>query len=60
MMRIAKLSTGKLVRYLKGPQAVPFAEGEHVLISDILTENPNRINPHWVIATLVVWALDLR
>lgn len=58
-MYVAKLNTGKLVRFLKFPQSVPFAEGEHVLISDVVSENPNRINPRWVLSTSIVWVLKV-
>jgi len=58
-MKVAKLSTGQIVRYLKPPQPVKFADGEHVLISDIISENPNRIHPHWIISTLIVWVLSV-
>ena len=56
-MQVAKLATGRVVRYLKPPQRVPFADGEHVLVSDIVSENPNRIHPYWVLATYIVWVL---
>ncbi len=58
-MFIAKLNTGRLVRFLKFPQSVPFAQGEHVLISDIVSENPNRLHPYWVLRTQIMWVLKI-
>jgi hypothetical protein len=58
-MQVAKLSTGQIVRYLKPPQDVPFADGKHVLISDIVSENPNRLHPRWIIGTLVAWVIEV-
>ena len=57
-MKVAKLSTGKLVRYLAGPQTVSFADGEFTLVSAILSMNPNRCHPFWVPSTQVVWVLE--
>lgn len=58
-MLVAKLSTDKIVRVLKGPQSVKFADGDHVLICDYFGSNRSRIHPYWVIATLVVWVMDI-
>lgn len=57
-MKVAKLSTGKVVLFLKPAQRVLFSPFEYVLISDLITTNPRRINPYWVISTIVVWVLD--
>lgn len=58
-MLVCKLSTGQIVRFLKGPCSVQFAQGEHVLVSDHLTMNPNRNYPHWVLSTYVMWMLRI-
>ena len=57
-MQIAKLSTGPVVRLVKPPQPVHFAEGEWALVSNQLSVNPNRIHPYWVLSTYLVWVLD--
>ena len=57
-MKVAKLSSGRIVRLLKEAQAVQFADGLFVLVADRLTTVPNRIDPRWVPATSVVWILD--
>ena len=56
-MQIAKLSTGPVVRLIKPPQTVSFAEGEWALVSNQLSVNPNRIQPYWVLSTYLVWVL---
>jgi hypothetical protein len=56
-MKVAKLSPGKVVRLLRHKCPVAFAEGEHSLISDSLTDNPCFCRPYWVPSTLVVWVL---
>lgn len=58
-MIIAKLTTGRIVRFLKGPESVPFAPGEHVLVSAIISENPNRIHPYWILSTYVLGVLEI-
>ena len=57
-MHVAKLSTGQLVRLLKPAQLVSFAEGEHILISQYIGYNPNRIRPEWVLSTYLVWSIN--
>ncbi len=57
-MKIAKLSIDKIVRCLSEPRKVHFADGEYVLVSNQLSDNPNRIHPYWVPATLVVWTME--
>ena len=43
---------------LSEPCNVEFANGMHVLVSNVITDNPRRLDPYWVIATLVVWVID--
>jgi hypothetical protein len=57
-MKIAKLSTDRIVLVLSAPRSVLFASGKFVLVSNVLTDNPRRFDPYWVPATLVVWVLD--
>lgn len=57
-MRVAKLSTGKIVQLLKTAQPVQFDTGLHVLVADRLTTVPSRIIPYWVPATNLVWLLN--
>jgi hypothetical protein len=57
-MRIAKLSTDRIVMCLSEPSHVQFAEGLHVLVSNVITTNARRLDPYWVMAPLVVWVLD--
>jgi len=57
-MKVAKLSTGKVVLFLKPPQPVRFSGGDHALVSNVITDNPRRIDPYWVPAALIVWTLN--
>lgn len=57
-MKVAKLSDGSIVQYLKPPQDVAFAAGKHVLVAGRLTTRQRRIDPFWVPAVAVVWVLD--
>lgn len=57
-MQIAKLSTGKVVRFLKPAQRVAFDVGLFVLVCDRLTLTPSRIDPYWVPAATVVWVIE--
>lgn len=57
-MRIAKLSTDRIVLFLDGPKDVVFAAGQHVLVSNIVTDNPRRIDPYWILDTYVVGVAD--
>lgn len=59
-MRVAKLSTGRVVQLLKPAQPVQFAGGLHALVADRLTDVPSGIVPYWVPATLVSWTLDFK
>lgn len=59
-MRVAKLSTGKIVQLLKPAQPVQFDTGLHVLVADRLTTVPSRIVPYWVPATGVVWSIEIK
>ena len=57
-MRVAKLSTNRIVMCLSEPSHVGFADGMHVLVSNVITTNPRRLDPYWVMATLVIWVID--
>ena len=57
-MQVAKLSTDKIVLYLKEPSVVDFKEGLHVLVSNKLTTNARQIDPYWVPATSIVWVME--
>ncbi len=57
-MKVAKLSSDRIVLLLSSPSTVLFAAGKFVLVSNVLTDNPRRIDPYWVPATSVVWVLD--
>lgn len=57
-MKVAKLSTGRIVLVLSAPSSVLFAGGKFVLVSNVLTDNPRRIDPYWVPVTSVVWVLE--
>lgn len=57
-MRIAKLSTDKIVQVLKPAQTVRFDPRLHVLVCDRLTPRRGRQDPYWMPATLVVWQID--
>lgn len=57
-MKVAKLSSDRIVLLLSSPSTVLFAAKKFVLVSNILTDNPRRIDPYWVPATSVVWVLD--
>lgn len=57
-MHVAKLSTDRVVLYLSEPQEVQFTSGLHVLVSNLLTTNPRRIDPYWVPQTLIVWNIN--
>lgn len=57
-MKVAKLSSDRIVLLLSPPSTVLFAAKKFVLVSNILTDNPRRIDPYWVPATSVVWVLD--
>lgn len=57
-MKVAKLSTDKVVLYLKEPSFVNFEEGLYVLVSNKLTTNPRQIDPYWVPATQVVRIME--
>ena len=57
-MRIAKLSTDRIVLCLSEPKTVSFADGLHVLVSNVITTNPRRLDPYWVMQSLVVWVIE--
>ncbi len=57
-MKVAKLSSDRIVLLLSSPSTVLFAAGKFVLVSSVLTDNPRRIDPYWVPATSVVWVLE--
>lgn len=59
-MRVAKLSDGRIVQFLKPSQAVSFSQRKHVLVADRLTNNPRRLEPYWVRDTAVVWILNFK
>lgn len=57
-MKVAKLSTGKVVQLLAGPTGVRFDSGSWVLVCDRLTDRKRRQEPYWEPACLVVWVLS--
>jgi len=58
-MRVANLSTGKIVLLIKDAQHVAFSKYEHVLVNDNINARQPRWKPYWEIATLVVWILEI-
>ena len=52
---IGKLADGRIVQVLKEKTSVAFSEYQHVLVTNKLTTNPRKMEPFWVISTLVVW-----
>ena len=59
-MKVAKLSTDKIVRYLKSPRQVSFARGEWVMVTNYLGKFPSKVEPYWVPACQVVWVLEFQ
>jgi len=57
-VKVAKLATDKIVMHPNGPKCVEFSDGEHSLVSNLLTDNPRRIDPYWVSSTMIVWVID--
>jgi len=58
-MIVAKLSNGKIVRYLKPPQHVLFDSGLFVLVCDRLTTRQSKVEPYWWPASKVAWKIEI-
>lgn len=59
-MKVAKLSTDKIVQLLKPAQTVLFDSGTYVLVCNTLLERSGKIEPYWVPSTTVVWILEFK